>query len=331
MLLVTSSLYCKKASKTVKAEGMAPIINNDIHSATQKAISDALKNALGLVVGIYVSQKAYVSKSVLLQDNILSQTEGYIEKYKVLKTYKKDSFIKAKVKATVRREDLYKKIKTLKLDPKSFGNPTISFDIQEYKDAVLIDKKDNLPIKIFEKKFLDEGFIVKKSTDTDIIVKGKIESYLNKQQAYKGLVSYRANLEVSVFKTSTKEVIDSYKNTAAGIDLSSDISSKNAIKNVCLKISKNMTKDVIKYLSKKSKIRLKLNNVEDINILSELLESIRSLIEVKDAIVNKYSDKTAILDIYMSQINSHELAKRLEANLKFDINQVKKYEIEASL
>jgi len=66
-------------TELVEAEGMGPIINGDIASAKQTSLSDALKNSLGLVIGVYVSQEALTSKAALIEDNITSQSEGYIE------------------------------------------------------------------------------------------------------------------------------------------------------------------------------------------------------------------------------------------------------------
>jgi hypothetical protein len=329
IIAITSTVYCKNDSKTVSAEGMAPIINNDLESARKNSINDALKNALGLVVGIYISQEAYASKSILVEDNVTSQTQGYIESYKVIKTTQENNFIKTKIKATVKREDIEQKLKTLNLEPVNLGNPSIGFDIKEYKDNSLIGTTSP---PIFKQIFTEKGFVVKDSSSTDIIVKGKIETYPNTEQAYEGLISYRSSAELSVIKNVSNELIHSYKDNASGIDISSETSSKNAITNVSAKILKTMPADTIDYLLKQSKIQITLYNIDDINKLSEIVLSIRALIEVKDCKVNSYNEPIAILDAILKEgKTSNDIAKRLESNQKFKIRSVTTYGIEAEI
>lgn len=121
-------------SELVKTEGSAPIIDNNLLDAKKTAIHDALKNALNLVVGVYVSQESLVSKSILIEDNITSQTEGYIEKYQILKEWQENNFYKVKIEALVKKEDISSKIKALDLEPKKLGNPIIKFQIEEQID-----------------------------------------------------------------------------------------------------------------------------------------------------------------------------------------------------
>ena len=85
----SSAKYQIKATapdtEVVEAEGSAPVINGDLAGSKKTSLHEAMKSALGLVIGVYVSQESLVSKAILIEDNITSQTEGYIEKYDVLK------------------------------------------------------------------------------------------------------------------------------------------------------------------------------------------------------------------------------------------------------
>ena len=72
-------------TEAVEAEGRPRSSRGDAAGARKTALDEAMKSALGLVVGVYVSQEALVSKSMLIEDNIMSQTGGYIERYAVLK------------------------------------------------------------------------------------------------------------------------------------------------------------------------------------------------------------------------------------------------------
>ncbi|MBI4777893.1 hypothetical protein HY792_03100, partial [Candidatus Desantisbacteria bacterium] len=106
------------ATEIVEAEGQSPIIKDDITSAKNAALADAQRAALGLVVGVYVTGETLVSKAVLLEENILGQTQGYIERYAIIKEYREEGFYKVRIKATVRKEDLAKKLNEMQLETK---------------------------------------------------------------------------------------------------------------------------------------------------------------------------------------------------------------------
>ena len=95
--------------EVVEAEGIAPLSAN-LGQARQNAVNDAQKRAVESVVGVYVSAASLVSKAQMLEDNITSQTEGYIQDYKIIKEKKDNDFYRVNIKAWVKRDGLSKKI-----------------------------------------------------------------------------------------------------------------------------------------------------------------------------------------------------------------------------
>jgi len=124
-----SALNPAYETEVAEAEGIAPVINGDVEAAKKASLNEAMKSALGLVVGVYVSQEALVAKSVLIDESISSWTEGYIEKYEVLKEQLDGEFYKTRIRAHIRKEDLAAKLKNLESEPEKLGNPVIGFDI----------------------------------------------------------------------------------------------------------------------------------------------------------------------------------------------------------
>ena len=174
-------------TEVVTAEGMAPIINGDITGAKKTSLHEAMKNALGLVIGVYVSQEALaVSKAMLIEDNITSQTEGYIERYDVIKEWKDGDFYKTQIKALVRKEDLSAKIKSLDLEPKMLGNPVVVFKIDEYIDGV--ESKTSYVADELKKKFVDKGFVVVEAGEPDILITGRADAVFNTDQGLGGMI-----------------------------------------------------------------------------------------------------------------------------------------------
>src|SRR3989339_679982 len=216
-------------TEVVEAEGMAPITNNDINGAKKTSLHEAMKNALGLVIGVYVSQEALVSKAILIEDNITSQTEGYIEKYDVIKEWRDGEFYKTKIKALVRKEDLSAKLKALELEPKKLGNPVVALKIDEFIDGqASLTKYAESELK---NKFIEAGFTVSDSAISDIIVDGKAYSNFNTDAGLGGMISYRATVSVKVMKTGSSDVIATDEKTFGGVDVTKSAAAKSSIVN----------------------------------------------------------------------------------------------------
>ncbi|HBU70183.1 MAG TPA: hypothetical protein DEE98_07365 [Elusimicrobia bacterium] len=318
-------------TELVEAEGMGPIINGDIASAKQTSLSDALKNSLGLVIGVYVSQEALTSKAALIEDNITSQSEGYIEKYEVISESKDDSFYKTKIRAVVRKEDLSAKLKALELEPKKLGNPVVKFEITETIDGN--PSPQNYAANELKNSFVSQGFVVSDSSTADILITGTAESKFNTDKGLGGLTSYRGIVSLKALKGSSQDVITAAESTAGGVDVTKEAASKNAIVNGAKKISKDLPATVLTFLKEHGVVQLSISKVENINVLNDFTRAVRALIEVRDCWVRNYSGDTALIDLDLKKGNSTETAKRLEqmTSFKVIINKTGAYDIVAEL
>ncbi|HAX61248.1 MAG TPA: hypothetical protein DCX95_01630 [Elusimicrobia bacterium] len=318
-------------TEVVEAEGMSPIINNDITGAKKTSLHEAMKNALGLVIGVYVSQEALVSKAILIEDNITSQTEGYIEKYDVLKEWRDGEFYKTKIKALVRKEDLSAKLKALELEPKKLGNPVVALKIDEFIDGQLSETK--YADSELKNKFIEAGFTVSDSAISDIIVEGIADSNFNTDAGLGGMISYRATVSVKVMKTGSSDVIVTDEKTFGGVDVTKSAAAKSSIINCAKKIGEDMPQTVLKFLRERSVVRLTVSNIPNMNKLNDFTKSVRALVEVRDCRVRNFSDGVASLDLDLKKGTATDIAKRLEQNTNFNIKITKTgvYDISAEL
>ena len=306
------------SEEVVEAEGTAPIVKGDLNGAKNAALHDAEKNALGLVIGVYVSQDALVSKALLIEDNITSQTEGYIEKIDVISESHDDNFYKTKIRALVKKEDLSAKLKSLELEPKKLGNPVVYVSIKEFIDGKVSDT--SFAENELKGDFTAMGFVVSDSTaGADIMVSGKDESSFSTDEGLGGMISYRASLTVKTSKAGSQDVIAANNETVGGIDSTNEAAARAAITNGAKKVGAYLPADVMKYLRERSTVNLTLSNVENINKLNDFIRSARVINEVRDCFVRNYSYGTAVVDIDVKKGNASDIAKRLEQLTSFTV------------
>jgi hypothetical protein len=302
----------------VEAEGMAPIIDGDITGAKKTSLHEAMKNALALVVGVYVSQEALVSKAILIDDSITSQTEGYIEKYEVIKEWKDADFYKTKIKAHVRREDLSAKLKNLENEPAKLGNPVIAFSIEETVDGQPIENSyAELEIKNI---FAKAGFVVSDKLEGDILISGTGSSDFNTMEGLGGFTSYRAALSIKAVKKGSDEVLLTEQASAGGIDLSKKGAARAALINASKKVAVKVKDGVLTALRKKTLIKLTVENAETMNRLSEFIKALRNIPTVRDCWVRTFNGgKNAVLDINLRRSNAAAFSQVIGKNKHFKV------------
>jgi hypothetical protein len=326
-----SSINPAYETEVVEAEGMAPVVNGDVEGAKKTALHDAMRNALGLVVGVYVSQDAMVSKSILIDENITSQTEGYIEKYETLKEWRDGEFYKTRIKAHVRKEDLSAKLRTLESEPQKLGNPVIGFDIKETADSKPLQTSySELELKA---RFADAGFITGDKDKADILVKGTADTSFNTREGLGGFVSYRAGISVSAVKQGSQETLASVQESAGGIDLNDTSAARASIINAAKKAGDQLKERVLKSLREKSIVRLNLANVKTMNDLSDFTKVLRNIPAVRASWVRSYSGEVAVLDVAMHKGGAADLSQLLMKNAKrpVKINRTSSYDLDAEL
>ena len=326
-----SSLNPAYETEVVEAEGMAPVVDGNLEGARKTALGEAMKNALALVVGVYVSQDAMVSKSILIDENITSQTEGYIEKYETLKEWREGEFYKTRIRAHVRKEDLSAKLRTLETEPQKLGNPVIGFDIKESADSKA--QPTNYAELELKSRFVEAGFITGEKDKADIVIKGEAQTSFNTREGLGGFVSYRAGISVSAVKQGSLETLASLQEAAGGIDLNDTAAARASIINAAKKAAEPLTEKILKALREKSIVRLNLANVKSMNSLSEFTKVLRNIPAVRASWVRGYSGGVAVIDVGMHKGGAADLSQLLmkNARLPLKINRTTSYDLDAEL
>ena len=318
-------------TEVVEAEGMAPIVGGDVEGARKTSQGEAMKNALGLVVGVYVSQDALVSKSILIDESITSQSEGYIEKYETLKEWRDGEFFKTRIRAHVRKEDLAAKLRSLETEPQKLGNPVIGFDIKEAADSK--PQPTNYAELELKNRFSEAGFITGEKDKADILIKGEAQTSFNRREGLGGFVSYRAGISVSAVKQGSLETLASAQESAGGIDLNDAAAARASIINAAKKAAGPFKENILKALREKSIVRLNLANVATMNDLSDFTKLLRNIPAVRASWVRGYSGGTAVIDVGMHKGGAADLSQLLMKNSKrpVKINRTSSYDLDAEL
>jgi len=151
--------------REVTAAGMGSIVNGDVAHAKDDAVEDALRNAVEQTLGTMIQSETLAQNFTVVEDNIFSKTQGYIQKYDILEQGKRDAQIyevkvRALIKASELKDDLdaiatlLRRKKTPRLmvmiDEKNVGETAMA---AHYLEADLNTAEAEL-----ENRFMEKGF-----------------------------------------------------------------------------------------------------------------------------------------------------------------------------
>ena len=234
MVLLCTSLatttLAAQGNQTIRAVGMATIHNNIVDIARDKAIDNALRNVVERVVGVMVTGSTEVENFQLKMDRILSESKGFVEKYRILSDRRNGDNYEVTIEAEVGTGKLQDRLQAMDIliSRKSRPRLMVVFNEAAQKDAVAE--------AAMNKFYLAKGF---KLVDSTIVKKSRGEFNLavstTNEKALSNLArSYGAEL---VITGSVEAVSNSF--TVSGIEMFT-----NKV-NVSVKVINGDTGDII--------------------------------------------------------------------------------------
>ncbi|MBW2631514.1 MAG: hypothetical protein JRC90_07100 [Deltaproteobacteria bacterium] len=92
--------------KVVETEGTYVVSGGDRALARDHAIDDSMRKAVQLVVCMFISEDVAVENSDVIDDNIYSKSEDYIQDYRILKEGMEDGLYRVRVRVSLSVGDI---------------------------------------------------------------------------------------------------------------------------------------------------------------------------------------------------------------------------------
>jgi len=116
---------------TLESEGVAAIVQGNLDISRDKAIEDALRNAVEQATGSLIENQTLVENYQLLSDKIYSQSRGYVQSYEVLDEKTKDGLYRVTIQATVASGDLKNDLHALNILMRQVRKPRVMVLFEE--------------------------------------------------------------------------------------------------------------------------------------------------------------------------------------------------------
>lgn len=241
--------------KEVVAEGSGAIDGGDTAKARRDAIKDAQRYAVEQAVGVLLTSETFTKNFQVIEDKILTKSEGYAKMKEVLEEKQVGPLYKVKILAVVYTAALKKDLDAL-------------FAAKHFPRVMIVIPETHIGAKVPDpagetemvKKFLEKGFklidqnqvkvirenesvraalkgdtnaavLLGKKFGAEVIIVGEAFSEENPDGSMGGMKSCRARVEGRAINVDTAEIITADGKQAGGVDATMFMAGKKALMN----------------------------------------------------------------------------------------------------
>jgi len=291
ILLCGSMPAFAQQAQTITAEGVGAVIGGDRAIARDQAIQDALRKAVEQAVGTMVSSETLVQNFQTLNDKIYTQTQGYIQNYRVLSETPGSNVHQVTIQASVAIGDLEKDLQALGFLLGQVGKPRIMILVAEQQigqqsfnywwgTARATQADLNIAENTIMDRFREKGFdivdpqaqsgnirippayqvvelsnqnaiTIGKQVDAEIVIVGKALARMAGNIAGTAMKSIQANVSMRAIQIDNARVLSSGAENAAAVHIDEVTAGSEAIKKASVKMSDKMMDDILKNFQKR--------------------------------------------------------------------------------
>jgi len=300
--------------EVVEAEGLAPHKADDIIATKRASLTDAQRNALEKVVGVYLSAKTLVEKAVAIENNILSKTSGYIKKFDILKEWVEDDLYKTRIRALVALRDLASDLEAMDLlRTPDLEKPRLYINIVEQVGRDYVDEKP--ASRGLEETLLAQGFKIvskERAKEADLVMEGKGSSFPFQSKGLGGFVSYRARLILQVRLPGTKDIIYSTQKEASGFGGSKELAGLKALETVGKLAGDQIAEPLAQAWAKGKNLLVMVEGVDSFDKVDRIKKHLEAQPGIEDLVLRFYQEEMAQFEIRLDKLKPEELASHLQ-------------------
>ncbi|MCI0494726.1 hypothetical protein L0Z72_06930 [candidate division KSB1 bacterium] len=281
----TSIVKAQQTTQTVTSKGVATVFGEDKGLARDQAIDDALRKAVEQTLGTFVQSSTLVENNMVVEDNILSWSNGYVRSYRVIQEGAPDlANYEVTIEAIVELANLKNDWESVQNLIQRMGNPRVMFMVEEQNIGESTNRFDYLSVDMnitettLLDKFISNGFecvdpatvrqnieqdqamavlqgntqmaaALAKNLGAEVVITGKAVAKVATGINLGGMKSCQANITARVIKADVATVIATSSQHAAYPHIDEVTGGTEAIK----KATNKMADELIDKITKKWK------------------------------------------------------------------------------
>lgn len=317
----------QEEAKEVVASGIGSIVGGDIAHARDDAIEDALRRGLEQAMGLLIRSETIVENFQLIEDNIFSKTQGYVQKYDVVREGKRDEQLyEVTLKAVVKMANLRDDLEAIRMIIDRKNTPRMMLMIDErnigqapgfhYFEADMNTAETSLIEHFMAKgfKFVDRATVMSnldrqqaaailegdvsqaaalgRNVGAEVVLTGKAISKATETTAFDTKVrSQQATVTVRAIRADTGDIIATGSAQGAFPHIDDAVGGAKAIEKACTKLSEELMTEILDRwqadVSSGTTITLKVRGVDSYDTLNKFKGSLKYYVRGLSSVVQR--------------------------------------------
>ena len=270
------------------------------------ALQDSFRRALENAFGIDVKSDTYVVNSVLVRDQTIAHSRGYIKRYKILEAKKQDDMYIVKTRVEVDKNPVEKKEKILTAGEQFDAMRYARVGVWITNQVASGDYPDEVVAAAIVRGLQSAGFssaekmqALKEVNDFDYVVKGSVNCtpVENGFHTQIPISSYVASLTFSVNKLATNETIGQGQYTENAADITATAAAEGAKSKAALLASDYLRKELRADATVANDMYiLYISGIHDLNQVSAVRDYLQCAPAVNNVSLRSYNGQQAVVD-----------------------------------
>jgi len=338
-------------STQVTATGMAAILAGDQAAARDKALDDAMRNAVEQAIGVAIKSETLVQNAILVEDNILSWSSGYVSTYKILREGRAPAeSYEVEILATVDTGNLRNDATALAEMIQKMGNPRLMLLVDEKNigvndrwhyfsvditacETAMIDVFRNAGFEVVDPGVAKENAqreqvaaalegnaqkaaALAKSQDAEMIITGKAIANVASGFNMAGMKSCQANITARLVRADDAKIIATASDHAAVPHIDEVTGGTQAIDKASRKCAQTLlqkvTAEAQKSFYNQATVNLRVEGFQSYGELQDFINKLKYYVRgIKSINERGVSKSYANLDVSLVG-NAGQLARELE-------------------
>ncbi|MDA3884196.1 MAG: hypothetical protein PF638_01235 [Candidatus Delongbacteria bacterium] len=340
LILLVNLFLFGKIFTNIEGEGFG--------SSKEEAIINAKRNALERSVGMILSSKSLAKNNMLINDKILTRSEGFIKKYELILENVDNGIYQVKIKADIANliDDILKDEFAIKFLIGEMGFPKFGVIIKS-KDGGRDKFAENIIIDNFIKSYFNVCEIPENGIDSvlnkiDFIIQGSVDYSTSEIKSYniENMYSVHTKIECQIKSTLDNTILssDTFTTKKAHFD---PLEAKRQSIDLCSdKISKFLIEDSIEKWSRYYNEELEIIDISIANISYDHSEELHRILNnlfvgIESIVVKEFKDKSRSFKI-SSLMSSNDVLEFIKDEIskqkyKIKVNSISKNQIKLEL
>lgn len=325
----TARPAAKSGVELVETEGLAPYNDRDLSSTVGAAVTEAQKNAIEAVAGLFMTPQSKAEKYEALNQNLLKNPGLYVKKYKVLSERREGAFYRVNLRAYVYVDKVASVLRGLALSAGAGSGASGALMLDEYfrteasqygdaGRAFSVSLAGKTAVRFLDtpalKNSKDENsfFEAARASGADLVFIGRAEAdpMAAAQGPQAGFYPARAKAELKIYEAGTRRLLLEISSQSNALDPAEEGAFRKALASAGELLGAEAFSKADKFIKPETPLTLRVKGLGGIEAARKLKAAVDGM-EVSDAVFESYADGEAVITVIPARPDPQEFASAL--------------------